>query len=109
MMYFEYRGAGSQHHIGYAWGPCRRLVEVHDDQSAVRQIDLYDNGLVLKYDRDHARDEYGMLIGFRFSRKQKWRKGFPSVRMMSKMEFDRVWNRTSTTHRAEAIPGEQTR
>jgi hypothetical protein len=83
-------------------------VEVQDDQSAARQIDLYDNGLVLKYDRDHARDKYGMLIGYRFSRKQKWRKPFLSVRMMSQLEFDREWNCTATTHPAEAIPAEQT-
>jgi hypothetical protein len=94
MMHFEYEGAGWQHHVSYGWGPCRRMVEVLDDQMAARQIDLYANGCVLRYDRNHARDEFGILIGRKFSRKDKWRKSFKRVRMLSQSEFNDAWKRT---------------
>jgi hypothetical protein len=90
-MYFEYSGTGWQHHVSSDWGPCRRLVEVHDDQKAGRQIDFYDNGFILKYDRQHDRDEYGILIGLRFSRKDKWRKPFAHLQIISKSKFENQW------------------
>jgi len=94
MMHFECLGRGWQHYLSSSWGPCRRLVEVLEDQQAARQIDIYDNGYVLKYDRHHVRDEFGMLIGLKFSRKDKWRKPFRGVRMMSRNEFEYIWAHT---------------
>lgn len=96
MTHFECRGQGWQHFVSEGWGECRRLVEVADDQLASRQIDVYDGGQVLVYDRRHARDRYGMLIGRRFSRKPKWKKGFSGLRLLSAAEFDAAWRAMAT-------------
>lgn len=93
--FFEYVDQGWQHCVSEGWGRCRRWVEVLG-QEAHRQIDFYDNGCVLKYDREHERDEYGHLIGLRFSWKAKWKRGFGHVREMSSAEFERAWDRTRT-------------
>ena len=69
-------------------------VEVGDDQRAVRQINRFKNGKVLCYDTDHQRDEYGYLIGLRFSRKPKWRKFYPDAEIISESEFDAEWNKS---------------
>ncbi len=96
MFCFEYTGSGWQHHQSVEWGQCRRLVEVHDDMLASRQVEFYKNGRVLKYDRNHSRDAYGHLIGLRFSKKDKWRKTFDNVELMSAADFDRVWREAET-------------
>ena len=40
-------------------------MEVGDDQLAVRQVDVFESSRVLRYDRDHKCDDYGMLIGLK--------------------------------------------
>ena len=89
--HFECTAAGWQHFRSEDWGACRRLIEVSDDQWASRQIDFYGGGQVLVYDRGRRRDEWGMLIGLRFSQKEKWQKHFDDVRQLSASEFDRAW------------------
>ena len=39
------------------WGRIIQYREVADDQFAVRQVDVYENGNVLRYDRSHRSDE----------------------------------------------------
>jgi hypothetical protein len=94
MMHFECTGVGWQHTLSSDWGRCRRLVEVRDDQEAGRQIELYQNGCVLKYGRSHERDAHGQLLGLRFSKKDKWAKHFDDVRMLAETEFQNTWERT---------------
>jgi hypothetical protein len=43
------------------WGGSIWFFEVDDEGWPVRQIEVYENGPVLKYDRDHLDDEYGGL------------------------------------------------
>ncbi len=74
-------------------GECVRYVEVLDDQLANRQIEVYRNGMILKYDRGFESDEFGRLIGTRLSRKPKWQKLFKGVVVLQKHEFDLAWNR----------------
>jgi len=54
-------------------------------------VDFFENGNVLRYDRQHTWDDYGMLIGVRFSRKPKWAKFFPGAEMISEDDFERAW------------------
>jgi len=68
-------------------------VEVADDQLAARQIDRFQNGAVLCYDREHRRDEFGYLVGLRSSRKPKWRKFYPNAEIISADEFDAAWKK----------------
>jgi hypothetical protein len=44
-----------------SWGPSTWYVAVGDSSMIVSQWEVYENGVVLQYDRDHLRDEYGML------------------------------------------------
>lgn len=93
--YFEYQAVGWQHYDSESWGACRRLIEVFEDQYAARQIDFYVDGRVLVYDREHARDSFGMLNGLKFSKKAKWRIYFNEVRMMDASSFEKLWRRAS--------------
>lgn len=43
------------------WGKSSWYFEVGDDGYAVRQIEVYENGQVLKYDESNFEDEYGSL------------------------------------------------
>jgi hypothetical protein len=69
------------------WGDSVRYVEVADDQFAVRQIEVFDNGNVLRYDRSHWCDDFGQLLGLRFSRKPKWAASFPGAEVIEAAEF----------------------
>ena len=75
------------------WGRITRYCEVADDQYAVRQVDIYDNGNILRYDREHRRDIYGMLSGLRFSRKPKWADYFPGAEIITASEFEKIWRK----------------
>lgn len=72
------------------WGAFIRYLEVGDDQHVIRQVDQYDNGTLLRYDRSHWCDDFGMLLCGRFSRKQK------AARLgavITAAEFERVWRK----------------
>ncbi len=75
------------------WGEFVRYMEVADNQYAVRQIEVFDNGNVLRYDRAHWCDDFGQLLGLRFSRKPKWAVFFPGAESICAAEFERVWRR----------------
>jgi hypothetical protein len=84
-----------QSHDATEWGRITQYKEVADDQFAVRQVDVYENGNMLRYDRSHREDEYGSLIGLRFSRKPKWSDFFPGAEIISADEFEKVWQASS--------------
>ena len=77
-----------------SWGKWTTYIEVGVDQLAFRQINRFNNGNVLCYDRVHQRDEFGYLTGVRFSRKPKWRKFFPKAKIISVAEFEAEWDRS---------------
>src|SRR5260370_30608883 len=92
MLYF--RAAGRCFHadsLAVGWGEFVRYVEVADDQYAAREVKVFDNGTVLRYDRSHWCDEFGQLLGRRFSRKQKWAIGFVGVELIEAAAFERLW------------------
>ncbi len=80
------------------WGRITQYREVADDQFAVRQVDVYENGNVLRYDQSHRRDDYGSLMGRKFSRKPKWAVDFPGAEIISAGEFDKVWQKALKSH-----------
>ncbi len=43
------------------WGHATYWYEMRDDGYAARQMEVYENGVVLKYDSSHLKDEYGFL------------------------------------------------
>src|SRR5262249_39240899 len=74
-----------------AWGSFVIHVEVLDDQRAARQICVFGQGRILRYDRNHWCDDFGMLLGLRFSRKPKWQLFFPGAVSMASTEFEDAW------------------
>ena len=52
-------------------------------QYADRQVETFDNGSVLRYDRLHWCDDFGHLLGLRFSRKPKWTALFPGAEVIA--------------------------
>jgi hypothetical protein len=78
--------------IAADWGPRIWYIEVGDDQQAVRFVEKFNDGKCLRYDRDHWCDDYGMLLGLRFSLKQKWKKFLPEATLIGKAEFEAQWD-----------------
>ena len=103
MFHFKTPAEGWDQHISAQWGQCTRYIEVLDDQLASRTIEIYKNGNVLKYDRSHRSDEFGMLFGAKFSKKPKWRKFFPEVEMLTKAEFDQMMVRYKGASQAATV------
>jgi hypothetical protein len=91
MLYFKAPGRLMRDRLSADWGNFTWFVEVGDDQRAIRQVNVFDNGNVLHYDRSHNWDDYGMLLGLKFSRKPKWSKFFPGAELISADDFERVW------------------
>jgi hypothetical protein len=75
-----------------AWGRFIAFIEVADDQHASRQVNVFRNGSLRRYDRAHGRDEYGYLTGLKFSRKEKWHRYFPGAEILTASEFESVWS-----------------
>ena len=92
MLYFKAPGRCiRKDFLAAEWGEFFRYVEVADDQYARRQVEVFDNGNVLRYDRSHWCDDFGMLLGLRFSRKPKWASFFPGAKVISADEFEKAW------------------
>lgn len=98
---FHFFASGSCTHqdlLSADWGPFTRYVEVSEDQFVTRQVHVFPNGNVLRYDRKHWADDFGMLLGLRFSFQPKWRRGFHNVKMISAAEFEKVWKMAKSSN-----------
>lgn len=71
-----------------AWGGFTYFIEV-DDQYVARQVNRHQNGVVVRYDRTHWCDDFGMMFIGRFSRKQKAGRDRKPI---AAGEFERIWN-----------------
>jgi hypothetical protein len=91
MFYFKAPGFHLRDRTTTNWGDFTWFVEVGDDQRAIRQVNAFDDGNILRYDRSHNWDDYGMLLGLKFSRKPKWSKFFPGAELISADDFEGVW------------------
>ena len=74
---------------GDAWGPFTVFLEI-DDQHVSRQVNVYEDGQILRYDRSHWCDDFGMMFIGRFSRKQKAAHGYD---VTDAKEFNKQWRR----------------
>ena len=92
MLYFKAPGrCMRKDFISTEWGSFIRYVEVADDQYVAREVQVFDNGNVLRYDRTHWCDDFAMLLLLKFSRKPKWAIFFPGAEVISATDFDKAW------------------
>jgi hypothetical protein len=74
------------------WGRFTRYIEVGADGFAVRHIDAFECGQMLRYDRVHWVDAFGMLadahIGRTVSRSRRWR-----ILAIEALEFEAEWEK----------------
>jgi len=92
MRYFKERGRClHRDSLAAQWGDCVRFVEIGDDRYAVRQVDVYSDGRVLRYDRSHWCDRFGQLLGCLFSQKPKAIDRRLGAEVIEGKEFERTW------------------
>ena len=61
MRYYRYRWNEMRDDEYNSWGFSTHWYEVEEDGYPSRQMEIYDDGTVLKYDSSYLSDEYGML------------------------------------------------
>lgn len=92
MRHFKERGRClHRDSLTVGWGECVRYVEIGDDRYAVRQVEVYSIGRVLRYDRSHWCDRFGQLFGCLFSHKQKATDARLGAEVIEAKEFERAW------------------
>ncbi len=72
-------------------GRFTRYMEIGEDLRAVRQVDVFESGNLLCYDRIHWVDDFGMLADARINRNRK-RGPWGQSEEVEGAEFERVWN-----------------
>jgi hypothetical protein len=68
-----------------SWGRSTYFMEIDSDLYARRQIEVYENGNVLFYDKSHSLDDYGMLCDQRLDVKNI------EEFEISEAEFEQIW------------------
>ncbi len=64
-------------------------MEFAEDRFTAREAYMYENGMMLAYDRDNHSDEYGGLGDFRFG--NAWVEGWGHPELIAQAEFEEVW------------------
>lgn len=72
------------------WGRFTRYLEIGEDRYILRHVDLYENGHLLRYDRCHWVDGFGILAEMRYDEK-KWEEWWGPAIPIDAAEFESVW------------------
>ena len=85
-----------------SWGHFTRYLEIGDDLHPTRHVDVYENGNMLRYDRHHLADDFGILADMKHSK--RWGKWWgPSIEI-DQAEFEEAWQAaTASPTRQEQI------
>ena len=81
------------------WGTFTRFLEIAEDGFAHRQVDAFQNGNFLRYDRENWSDESGMLAEANLKRLEQLRgrcHGTYSVETIWAGEFNATWEAART-------------
>jgi hypothetical protein len=73
-----------------AWGVCTSYLEIGGDLYAMRQVDVYENGNALRYDREHWSDDFGAIGGMKCDA-QRWQKAWGLDEKITAAEFEAAW------------------
>jgi hypothetical protein len=79
----------------FRWGSFVRYIEFGDDRFPLRQVDEYENGHRLTYDRNHWADQFGTLADFRFG--DNWVKNWGQPMVINPEEFEAKWQQATQT------------
>jgi hypothetical protein len=93
MRYFKRRWDESRGDEYDSWGASTWYFEVGDDGYAVRQLERYDHGEILKYDETHLDDEFGGL-----GEKALELDDFAPFEI-DRQEFESVWSSSTAMNR----------
>jgi hypothetical protein len=79
------------------WGGGTFLYEVGEDRWAVRQLEIFEDGIVLSYDASHDDDQFGFLADQRFpdDREGEYYRQYE----ISKAEFEQAWRTFNPVNR----------
>jgi len=72
------------------WGKFIRYIEFADDGFALRQVDEYENGYLVRYDRKYWNDHFGALADFRYGK--TWVKHWREPHIITREEFQLKWD-----------------
>jgi hypothetical protein len=80
---------------GATWGTFTRYLEIGSDRYVTRQVDWFENGYALRYDREHYVDEFGMLGNLRYT--GRWKRWWPQSESIEAGAFERIWADAAAT------------
>lgn len=83
--YFKYRWNETRGDKFDSWGFLTWYSEFDEELFPIRQIEVYDNGIVLKYSNEHLDDEFGMLGD------QSLSGNLEDSLEISNKEFENIW------------------
>ncbi len=86
MKYYKYKWNESRGDKFDCWGKSLWYLEIGEDDFPNRQIEIYDNGKILKYSQNNLEDEYGGLGD------QKLDLAEFDGEECTKQEFENNWN-----------------
>lgn len=72
------------------WGTFTSFVEIGDDSYALRDVQLYQNGYALRYDRENWLDGVGCLGSMKYD-EQKWLELWGPDEAIEASEFEEAW------------------
>jgi hypothetical protein len=91
VIYIKKTGIGPHgEYPNHDWGTLTRYLEIGDDNFAVRHVDVYDNGNILRYDRQHWGDAFDHLAERKYDR-EKWERRWGPGEVISATDFESVW------------------
>jgi len=94
--YFKYRWEETRDDKYDDWGFSTWFSEFDEELYATRQIEIYDNGNVLKYDENLLADEFGMLGEKSLTDGELEESGSIEI---SKTEFEKKWSNLKAFNR----------
>ncbi len=71
-----------------SWGTSTFYFETDQDMNPIRQMQVFENGKILKYDEDNFDDNFGGLADYQFELEE-----FEEYRI-SRDEFEKMWETT---------------
>ncbi len=86
MRYFRIKDEGQ--HLADWGGDPTYWLEVNERGHAERELAIYPNGNVLRYDRAHEKDEYGALSEMVVDGNENWWAPFE----IAQAEFEQQWS-----------------